>query len=128
MKQKNHLRASDGDARNILVLQNHLYVAEQAAAHAVAERIAMDPPKALMAVISPQNVGGWSGGKRRAFGEEGGGAPCPSEFLLKREKRTTDPNGPTRAYRSHSQNTKSPSNLEPYKDGDDDEGPPSSVM
>jgi len=80
----------------ILTLQNQLYMAEQEAANIVAQHIAADPPKALMAVISPQKVGGWSGRKRRGPKEEGGGAPCPSEFLLKREKRTTNPDGPTR--------------------------------
>ena len=83
------------------MLQNHLYLAEQEAANAVAQRIALNPPKALMAIISPQNVGGWNGGKRRAPNEEGGGAPCPSEFLLRREKRTSDPHGPTREHPNH---------------------------
>ena len=69
---------------------------EQEAAHMVAEQIAANPPKTLMAVIQPQKVGGWSGRKRMGPQERGGGAPCPSEFLLKREKRTTNPNGPTR--------------------------------
>ena len=96
--QKKTLSTSNADAGNVLVLQNHLYLAEQEAATAVAQRIAMDPPKALMAVISPQAVGGWSGGKRRAPNEEGGGAPCPPEFLLKRENRTTNPNGPSREH------------------------------
>lgn len=96
VEQKKSLRTVNAEAGNILVLQNHLYLAEQAAANAVAQRIAMDPPKALMAVISPQNVGGWSGAKRQA--PEGGGAPCPSDFLLRREKRTTDPHGPTREH------------------------------
>jgi hypothetical protein len=50
-----------------------------------------------MAVISPQNVGGWHGARRREFGEEGGGAPCPPEFLLKREKRP-DTDGPSRVH------------------------------
>lgn len=98
IEQKKALRTSNSEAGNILVLQNHLFLAEQEAANAVAQRIALNPPKALMAVISPQNVGGWSGGKRRAPTEEGGGAPCPSEFLLRREKRTTDPHGPTREH------------------------------
>lgn len=105
MDQKKSLRTSNLEAGNILVLQNHLYLAEQEAANAVAQRIAMDPPKALMAVISPQNVGGWSGGKRRAPNEEGGGAPCPSDFLLRREKRTTDPQGPTREHPNNATNT-----------------------
>ena len=78
---------------------------EQEAAIMVAERIAADPPKALMAVIQPQKVGGWSGRKRRGPKEEGGGAPCPSEFLLKREKRTTNPDGPTRNHPNDARNS-----------------------
>ena len=89
----------------IVALQNQLYYAEQEAAGAVAERIAADPPRALMAVISPFNVGGWNSRKRQ---EEGGGAACPSEFLLKREKRTTNDehaNGPTREHPSQAETT-----------------------
>ena len=89
------MRENTADA-SILALQNQLYLAEQEAASIVAQKIAADPPKALMGIISPQNVGGWSGGKRRGPNDEGGGAPCPPEFLLNREKRTTDPHGPTR--------------------------------
>ncbi|KAL3787264.1 hypothetical protein HJC23_004138 [Cyclotella cryptica] len=32
-------------------------------------------------------VGAWQGPRRRGFGEEGGGAPCPQEFLLKENER-----------------------------------------
>ena len=32
-------------------------------------------------------VGAWNGARRRGFGEEGGGAPCPEEFLLREEER-----------------------------------------
>lgn len=92
------MRTTNADAGNILALQNHLFLAEQQVANMVAQRIALDPPRALMAVISPQNVGGWTGGKRRAPNEEGGGAPCPSEFLLRREKRSIDEDGPTREH------------------------------
>ena len=87
-----------------------MYLAEQEAAAIVAKRIAEDPPKALMAVISTQNVGGWSGRKRRGPNEEGGGAPCPPEFLLNREKRTTNPNGPTRQKPAGSNNNNNDSN------------------
>jgi len=46
-------------------------------------------------------VGAWHGARRRGFGEEGGGAPCPGEFLLREEERKAasslvnpkDPNG-----------------------------------
>ena len=90
VQQKKLLRTSN-DGSNALVqyLQNQLYIAEQEAATLVAKEIAQNPPNPLMAVITPQNVGGWSGSKRRGPNEEGGGAPCPSEFLLNREKRST---------------------------------------
>mmetsp|Transcript_6082 Transcript_6082/g.13779 ORF Transcript_6082/g.13779 Transcript_6082/m.13779 type:complete len:423 (-) Transcript_6082:149-1417(-) len=32
-------------------------------------------------------VGAWQGARRRGFGEEGGGAPCPGDFLLREEER-----------------------------------------
>lgn len=32
-------------------------------------------------------VGAWQGGRRREFGAEGGGAPCPQEFLLREDER-----------------------------------------
>ncbi|KAL9183966.1 hypothetical protein ACHAXT_002052 [Thalassiosira profunda] len=32
-------------------------------------------------------VGAWHGARRRGIGEEGGGAPCPGEFLLREEER-----------------------------------------
>ena len=32
-------------------------------------------------------VGAWHGARRRGFGEEGGGAPCPGEFLLREDER-----------------------------------------
>lgn len=81
-----------------LVLQTKLQMVEQEASRLIAQEIAENPPKALMAVIQPQAVGGWHGARRRAFGEEGGGAPCPQDFLLQREKRTNNPDdgGPSR--------------------------------
>jgi hypothetical protein len=91
------LRHDPGNA-TILALQNQLFWVEQQAAHLVAKEIAANPPKPLMAVISPKEVGGFSGSKHRDV--PGGGAPCPSEFLLQREKRTTNPNGPTRDHPS----------------------------
>jgi len=36
-------------------------------------------------------VGAWHGARRRGFGEEGGGAPCPGEFLLREEERKAAP-------------------------------------
>jgi len=78
------------DEQAIVALQTALHCVEQEASDKIAEQIAAEPPAALMAVIRPQAVAGWSGNKRRQPGEEGGGAPCPSEFLLKRDKRKGD--------------------------------------
>jgi len=71
----------------MITIQNQLYHVEQKAAQVLADHIANDPPKALMAVVSPQAMGGWSGPKRHV---EGGGAPCPSEFLLHKQDRATE--------------------------------------
>jgi tRNA G18 (ribose-2'-O)-methylase SpoU len=99
VQQKNLLRskACHDDVR-VLALQYQLHLVEQKAAQLVAQEIAHRPPTALMAVISPKHVGGFTGAdRRRAPGEEGGGAPCPSEFLLHRHKRPTQ-DGPTRQH------------------------------
>ncbi|KAI2494717.1 serine hydrolase [Fragilaria crotonensis] len=97
VEQKKEMRVSGTGEE--LVLQTHLHLVEQEASRMMAQVIADNPPKALMAVIQPNaEVSGWSGPKRRPFGAEGGGAPCPPEFLLKREKRSTNPNGPNRQH------------------------------
>jgi hypothetical protein len=96
VSHKKQLREETADT-NILALQNMLYMKEQEAATAVAQHIAANPPKALQAIISPQAVGGFSGRKRNPAG---GGAPCPSEFLLKKEKRPTEGVGPSREHPS----------------------------
>jgi len=58
--------------------------------------IALDPPKALMAVIAPNDdegnkfVGGWAGPKdafRSSGFKESGGAPCPKDFTFSIEER-----------------------------------------
>jgi hypothetical protein len=84
--QKKEMRAG-GPASDVLALRTALHWTEAQAADTIAKHIAEDPPAALMAVIRPQAVAGWNGNKRRQPGEQGGGAPCPSEFLLNREKR-----------------------------------------
>lgn len=96
VRQKARMGRSDSTS---IVLQMKLHTLEQEVSRLIAEQIAEDPPKSLMAVIQPQSVSGWNR-KRREFGAEGGGAPCPSEFLLKRETRTADPNGPSRQHPS----------------------------
>jgi hypothetical protein len=96
IQQKKRLASSD---TTCIVLQTQLHLLEQEASRLIAEQIAEDPPRALIAVIQPQSVGGWNR-KRREFGAEGGGAPCPSDFLLRREKRVADSSGPSRHHPS----------------------------
>lgn len=78
--------------------QAQLGLLEDYASNYVAATIAADPPKALMAIIAPNAVGGWTGDKLRDP-EDGGGAPCPKEFLLRRGERgstkRTSPDGDT---------------------------------
>lgn len=96
VEQKTRMGRSDSTS---IVLQTQLHFLEQEVSRLIAEQIADDPPKSLMAVIQPQSVSGWNR-RRREYGAEGGGAPCPSEFLLKRETRATDTNGPSRHHPS----------------------------
>jgi G3E family GTPase len=114
--QKNALHCNS-QTRELMMLQNQLLNVEQLATIAISEEIQRNPPNALMAVIGPsammsttssanddgttndkvddevvklvdKAVGAWQGGRRREFGEEGGGAPCPQEFLLREEERS----------------------------------------
>ena len=66
----------------------------------------MNPPKVLKAIISPDALGGWSGAKLRDP-TDGGGAPCPKEFIRKQrereEIRTTDDATSTPPGRQHPQ-------------------------
>jgi hypothetical protein len=99
VSQQRTLRGGGGRSalgREIVALQSALHAAELEAGEFVAREIAANPPKSLMAIILPQHVGGWHGGRRRQPGEQGGGAPCPEEFLLNREKRTADTEGASR--------------------------------
>ena len=43
--------------------------------------------KTTTTVVIDKVVGAWRGGRRREFDEEGGGAPCPGEFLLREVER-----------------------------------------
>lgn len=86
IEQKKKMR-QDGESR-ALTLQNQLHFAEQQASRLIAQQIAENPPSVLMAVVAPKAVAACEGGmKRRGPSEEGGGAPCPAEFLLRRETR-----------------------------------------
>jgi hypothetical protein len=88
VRQKQSLLDLNTTGGEIVALQTALHLAEVEAADVIAEEIAANPPAALMAIIRPAGeVAGWSGNKRRQPNEEGGGAPCPSEFLLNRDKR-----------------------------------------
>lgn len=65
------------------MLRNQLFAVEQEAAELVARHAMENPPASLLAAIVPaaakENiVGAWSGSKPY---KEGGGAPCPCEFL-----------------------------------------------
>ncbi|KAL3796175.1 hypothetical protein ACHAWO_008111 [Cyclotella atomus] len=99
VSQKNKLYGNS-ETRQLIALQNRLANVEQLATLAIAQEIQRNPPKALMAVIGPvvnnekenevdvgMAMGAWQGPRRRGFGEEGGGAPCPEEFLLKENER-----------------------------------------
>ena len=90
--------AGHDPGNQVLALQTALHSVQLRAAELLAAHIAEHPPAALMAVIHPQHVAGWKGNKRRQPGEEGGGAPCPSEFLLHRERRTAATTGESRAH------------------------------
>jgi len=87
VQQKKDLIAEYGsDLHEIIHLQRQLHLMEDTATQMVTSTIALNPPKALMAIISPQAVGGWLGPKLRNP-TDGGGAPCPSEFIMKRTER-----------------------------------------
>jgi hypothetical protein len=78
----------------------------------VAQEIASNPPAALVTIVTPRgDVGGFSD-RRRGPDEDGGGAPCPSEFLLHRAKRANQQNDPNPsggdAPRNHPNEAKSP--------------------
>ena len=85
IEQKKKMR-QDGECR-ALALQNQLHFVEQEASRLIAQRIADNPPNVLMAVVAPKAVAA-GGMKRRGPNEEGGGAPCPAEFLLRRDTRS----------------------------------------
>jgi hypothetical protein len=63
VEQKKEMRTSGSGEE--LILQMQLHSIEQVASRVIAQMIADDPPKALMAVIQPNaEVSGWSGPKR----------------------------------------------------------------
>lgn len=75
------------DEMDLLTMQQaKLSMLEEYAAQVVANTVASNPPKALMAIIAPNAVGGWTGEKDRNF-NDGGGAPCPREFIMRRQER-----------------------------------------
>lgn len=82
-----------GKAMNeILATQRKLRRLEEYATNLVTSTAAMNAPRALMAVISPTAVGGWMGPKDRSDPTmDGGGAPCPLEFIRKKSERQNRP-------------------------------------
>jgi hypothetical protein len=75
---------NNADSTSLVALRCVLEVAEQEVSDLLHQSIAEKPPAALLAVIRRNNAGVWQGPKRR---DDVGGAPCPSEFLQKREQR-----------------------------------------
>jgi Serine hydrolase (FSH1) len=91
----------------VLVLQHALLQAQHEASAVIAREIANNPPAALMAIIQPTSVavGANAPGARLHRPADSGGAPCPSEFLLQRNKRQSnhyDPNNKSAASASAS--------------------------
>eukprot|EP00586_Coscinodiscus_wailesii_P021916 CAMPEP_0172496900 /NCGR_PEP_ID=MMETSP1066-20121228/94676_1 /TAXON_ID=671091 /ORGANISM="Coscinodiscus wailesii, Strain CCMP2513" /LENGTH=390 /DNA_ID=CAMNT_0013269443 /DNA_START=24 /DNA_END=1196 /DNA_ORIENTATION=+ len=85
--RKNAIKAKQGpNARLILETQQKLHSKTLAATDLICETVAMNPPKALMAIIAPNALGGWSGPKIRDP-TDGGGAPCPREFVMREHER-----------------------------------------
>ena len=89
---------TDDALADIEATRKKLARVEQKSLELIHKSISENPPKALMAMIMPDQegkrngtiVGGWSG-ERDAFRSEGfinsGGAPCPKDFLLSEEER-----------------------------------------
>jgi hypothetical protein len=85
----NHEMGGRRNALEVRVLQHELAQLEQQASELMLRNINLmeDTPNSLMAVISPQAVGGWMGASRGPDPSTGGGAPCPKEFLLRKTER-----------------------------------------
>jgi len=71
-------------SHDILNMQARLRTLEADSQTIINHESGVNPPRALMAVIDRKEVGGWSGDRRV---EPGGGAPCPSDFVLKEKER-----------------------------------------
>jgi hypothetical protein len=78
------------NAHEIVRTQRKLAALELSASQMIAMAASENPPKALMAVIDRNAVGGWSGAKQRGPKDEGGGAPCPPDFVRAKEKRNQE--------------------------------------
>jgi Serine hydrolase (FSH1) len=78
---------NDSRGREIVALQTALHTLELEASNVIAEHVLNNPPAALMALIRPQQVAGLSNDQqpRRPSGTTG--APCPVEFLQRKEER-----------------------------------------
>lgn len=84
VQQKQEIRCKLKSHQDMLQLQ--LQAMEEKAEKWITTALATAPPKALMAIISPRAVGGWLG-KKESTKEDGGGAPCPRQFIMKRTER-----------------------------------------
>lgn len=73
---------------SVLLMQSRLKKLELYAGSLIAMESEENPPRALMAVVDRNAVGGWSGGRRN---EPGGGAPCPVDFVKKEKERQEGP-------------------------------------
>jgi Serine hydrolase (FSH1) len=82
-KESNHSYSN----LEIVSLQTALIQVELEATDVITKHIMSNPPAALMAVIRPQAVAGWDGNlkPRRPIGS--GGAPCPIEFLHRKQAK-----------------------------------------
>jgi len=72
--------------------QKRLLMLEVEAREMVRESTTVNPPRALMAVIDKNSVGGWSGSRKNVPLR---GAPCPQEFVKKKGERNGDVEGGT---------------------------------
>jgi hypothetical protein len=88
-----HCLARDDESLEVWVLRSRLFELENSVSILIAQQIAANPPSSLMAVIQPNAIAGFNGNRRLRPGEGGGGAPCPSDFVLHREKRGSASDG-----------------------------------
>jgi len=57
------------------------------ASDALWKEVKNNPPRSLMAVITPNSMGAWNGARKDMGVMDQGGAPCPYKFLSKSQER-----------------------------------------